>query len=199
MRNKIFGDIRILWSGAFLFRRFTSGALSGGSYAYQSGQSFVVICKALIFVVASVAVATAEPPKVVNPATIKVKVSFKPDDEFAIEFNRDGDLLTNPLKSNKAEGKKLSVKVKLGVTSDSPIRPPREGATRPFLSVENNFDKTLHFRAIVRLNGSKEFVEIAEDMELLSPGKTFNKCWGFDSQVEEVVLYEFKLSSKQVE
>lgn len=150
----------------------------------------------LTLLLATAAVAVAEPPKAVDPATIKAKVSLKADDEFAVEFNRAGDQLTNPLKSKKAEAKKLSVKVKLSVTSASPSPPPREGATRPFLSIENNFEKTLHVRALVRMKGSKEFVELTDDMKPILAGETFNKCWGFDSHVEEVVLYEFKLSDK---
>ena len=136
----------------------------------------------------------ARTPKAVDPATIKAKVSFNVDEEFAVEFDRDGDRLTNPSKSKEAEAKQPSVKVKLGVTSASPVPPPREGAKRQFLSVENNFEKTLHFCALVRMQGGREFVELTEDMKPIPAGETFNMCWGFDSQVEEVVLYEFKLS-----
>jgi hypothetical protein len=154
------------------------------------------IVLALTFVIVTARSADAEPPKAVDPATIKVKVSIKPDDEFFVEFNRDGELLSNPSKSKKVEAKKPSVRVKLDVTSASPIPPPRKGATRPFLCVENNFEKTLHFRALVRMKGSKEFVELTEDMNSIPAGEVFNECWDFDSQVEEVVLYEFKLSDK---
>jgi hypothetical protein len=135
----------------------------------------------------------------VDPNPIKEKVSISSGEEFFIEFNRDGDRLTNPSKAKKAEVKKLSVNVKLGVTTASPVAPPREGATRPFLTVENNFEKTLHFRALVRMKGSKEFFEVDENMEPLPAGDTFNKCWEFDSLVEEVILYEFKLSDKRPE
>jgi hypothetical protein len=152
------------------------------------------IIHALALLIAAATVAVAEPPKAVDPTSIKTQVSIKPGEEFAVDFNRDGDQIANPSKSKKAEVRKLLVKVKLGVTTDSPVRPPREGATRPYLSVENNFDKTLHFRALVRMKCSKEFVELTEDIKHIPAGETSNKCWGFDSQVEEVVLYEFKLS-----
>lgn len=155
------------------------------------------ILQALALLIVTAAVAVAEPPKAVDPDAIKDKVSMTLDEEFVIEFNRDGNQLTNPSKSKKAEVKKLSVKVKFAVTSASPFPPPREGATRPYFTVENNFDKTLHFRALVRLKGSKEFFEIDEDMKPVAAGEAFNKCWGFDSLVEEVVLYEFKLSDEQ--
>ena len=50
MRNKIFGGIDILWGGALLFRWLTSGTSSGGSSAYQAGQSVAVIFGALMLV-----------------------------------------------------------------------------------------------------------------------------------------------------
>lgn len=50
MRNKIFGGIGILWGGALLFRWLTSGTSSGGSSAYQAGQSVAVIFGALMLV-----------------------------------------------------------------------------------------------------------------------------------------------------
>lgn len=151
---------------------------------------------ALALLITTAAVAFAEPPRVVDPTAIKAKVSFKPNEEFAVEFDRDGDQLTNPSKAKQAEAKKLSVKVRLGLTTASPVPPPRKGATRPYLFVENNFEKTLHFLALIRMKGSKEFVELTEDMKPIPAGDFFLNCWGFDSQVEEVVLYEFKLSDK---
>ena len=133
----------------------------------------------------------------VDPQEIKDKVSIKLGEECDIEFNRDGLQLTNPGKAKKAEVKKLSAKVKLAVTSDSPFPPPHKGATRPYFSVENNFDKTLHFRALGRVKGSNVFFEITDDMDPLPAGDTFHKCWGFDDVIEEVVFYDFKLTDKQ--
>jgi hypothetical protein len=135
----------------------------------------------------------------VDPNQFKDKVSITTGEEFFIEFNRDGNQLTNPSKAKKAEVKRLSLKVNLGVTSASPFPPPRERATRPFLTIENNFEKMLHFRALVRMKGSKEFFDVDENMEPLPGGDTFNKCWEFDSPVEEVVLCEFKLSDERAE
>lgn len=78
-------------------------------------------------------------------------------------------------------------------TSASPFPPPRKGALRPFLSVENKFEKTLGFRALARRSGSKQFVEIADDQIRLPAGESIFRCWEFDAQVEEVVLYDFAL------
>ncbi len=51
MRNRIFGAIGVLWGGAILFRWLTSGNPTGGSSAYQAGQSGAVIFGALMFAV----------------------------------------------------------------------------------------------------------------------------------------------------
>ena len=152
----------------------------------------------LTMLIATVSVLVADQPKYFEPSTIKEKVRVKPNDDFVVEFNLNGNQLTNPSKSKQAEIKKISIKVKLDQTDASPMPPPREGAMRPYLSIENNFEKTLHFRALVRIKGSKEFVELTEDINPIPAGETFNKCWGFDTQVEEVILFDFTLSDKPV-
>lgn len=146
-----------------------------------------------------VTVLADDKPRIVHPGKIKDKVSVALGEAFTVEFNRDGDQLVQPSKSKGTGAKKVSVKVTLDATSASPFPPPRDGATRPFLSVENNFESTLRFRALVRLKDNQEFFEISEGMEPVPAGESFNKCWDFDSLVEEVVLYEFKLSDKSAE
>jgi hypothetical protein len=129
---------------------------------------------------------------------IPEKVTASIGEKFAIEFNRNGDKLTKPEKTEKAEAKKLSVEVELDFTTCSPFPPPQPGATRPFLSIKNNFEKTLHVRALVRMKGSEEYVEIVEEMRPIPAEEMFYRCWDFDTQVEEVILYEFKLSDTPV-
>lgn len=50
MRNKIFGGIGILWGGGILLRWILADS-SGGSDAYQSGNSLAVLFGLLLFVV----------------------------------------------------------------------------------------------------------------------------------------------------
>jgi hypothetical protein len=133
-----------------------------------------------------------------DPTHIPEKVIATIGEKFAIEFNRNGDKLTKPEKTKKAEAKKLSVEVELDLTTCSPFPPPQPGATRPFLSIKNNFEKTLNVRAAVRMKGSKEYVEIVEEMRPIPAEEMFYRCWDFDTQVEEVILYEFKLSDTPV-
>lgn len=135
----------------------------------------------------------------IDPATIKDKVSIQLGDELITEFHREGNRLLQPAKSKVADDHQATVVVKLELTSASPFPPPREGATRPFLSVVNNFDSTLHFRALVRQKGSTLFFELSEEAPSLAAKSTFLKCWDFDTAVEEVVLYDFKLSNEKPE
>lgn len=125
---------------------------------------------------------------------VKHRIVAAPGEEFMVEFQRDGDQITNPSKTKQVQVENLSIKVKLGLTSESPFPPPRDGAKRPYLSVENNFGKTLHFRAMVRMKGARKYSEIAEGIEPVEAGAVMHKCWDFDTEVEEVVLYHFKLS-----
>lgn len=187
------------WRRAILVAEpFVGGRLNTGQ-SRSTRNRFVKTVFALTLLFASSTVAMADPPHPVDLATLKAKVRVKPEDDFTVTFNRQGDQITNPLRSRKAEMQQSSVHVTLSATSNSPIRPPRDGATRPFLSVQNNFEKSLHFRALVRMKGHKEFVELIEGRTPIPAGENFNKCWGFDTQVEEVVLYEFKLSDETVD
>jgi hypothetical protein len=137
-----------------------------------------------------------EKPQVVDPDKIKDKISVTLSEEFTIAFTRDGDRLLKPTKLKETGSKKATIKVKLDVISASPFPPPHNGAKRPFLSIENNFENTLRFCVLVRLKASKEFFEISEGIEPVPAEEVFNKCWEFDTFVEEVVLFEFKLSGK---
>lgn len=139
----------------------------------------------------------ADKPNAVDVHAIKNKMSITLGQEFGIEFKRDGNGVQKPSKSKETDSQKPSFKIGLKLTSASPVPPPRKGATRPYLSIENNSEDTLSFRALVRLKGSKEFLEITKNMERVPAGETFNKCWGFDSLVEEVVIYELALSENR--
>ena len=154
------------------------------------------IIRFLAFFIATAVVAMAAPQQAVNPDTIIDKVSITLGQEFHLKFKPEGDQLLQPTKYKGTDDSKASVRVKLDLTTDSPIRPPRKGATRPYLAVQNGFERTLSCRALARFKGSKEFFEIGEGLEAIHPGEGTNKCWEFGSLVEEVILYQFALSQK---
>ena len=154
------------------------------------------VIRTFAFVIATFAVAAAAPQRAVDPKTIKDKVSITLGQKFHLKFKPEGDQLLQPAKSKGTDDDQATVTVQLDVTSDSPTAPPRKGATRPFLAVHNGLKRTLHYRALARLKGRKEFFEIDGGMEPVPPGEGTNKCWDFDSRVEEVVLYQFTLSKK---
>ena len=154
------------------------------------------LIRTLAFFIATAAVAVAAPQQAVDPDTIKDKVSITLGQEFHLKFKPVGDQLLQPTKYKGTDNDKASVSVKLDVTSASPVPPPRKGATRPFLAVYNGFERPLHYRALARLKGSKEFFEIREGVEPVPAAGGSNKCWEFGSLVEEVVLYQFALSEK---
>ena len=153
------------------------------------------LIRTLAFFIAIAAETVAAPQQAVDPDTIKDKVSITLGQEFHLKFKPKGDQLLQPVKFKGTDGTKASVRIKLAVTSASPVPVPK-GATRPFLEVHNGFERQLHYRALARLKGSKEYFEIGDGVEPLPPGEGANKCWEFGSLVEEVVLYQFTLSDQ---
>lgn len=144
---------------------------------------------------ASAAVAVAAPQRAIDVDTIKDKVSIRLGQELHVKFAAGGDRLLHPRSVERAGDDKATVEIKLHVTEATPV-PVRGVATRPFLVVSNGFARTLHYRALARLKGSKEFFEISKAVEPIAPGEQSMKCWASGSLVEEVVLYQFALSPK---
>lgn len=139
------------------------------------------------------AVSAADTPPLIAVDSIKDRVTCRVGEEFSIVFQRDGDHLRQPNRRKVTDAKSGDVRIQFSTTSASPGPPPREGATRPFLTVENRFEKSLCVRTLVRLKGSKTFVMLRESGQPIEPGETFQKCWDFDTHIEELVLCDFRL------
>ena len=154
------------------------------------------LIRTLVLFIATAAVAVAaEPQKAVDLDTIKDKVNIKLGQEFHVKFNAEGDQLRQPKRFKGTDGGNASITISLQVTDCTPV-PVKGVATRPYLTVSNRFERTLHYRALARLKGSPEFFEISEGLTPVDPGEAANKCWESGSLVEEVVLYQFSLSDK---
>jgi hypothetical protein len=160
---------------------------------------FLAVIAPAIVVGCLSAVSATDKPQAIAVDSIKDKVSIQVGEEFVVRFQRDGDQLRKPARHNVTDAIQGTVRVQLGTTSASPFPPPRKGATRPFLAVENNFEESLHFRTLVRLKGSKKLVELSESGKPIEAGEVFLKCWDFDTLVEEALLCEFRLSDEAVE
>ena len=149
----------------------------------------------LAFSIGAAVVAVAAPQKAIDPDTIEDKVSITFGQEFHLKFAADGDRLLHPKNAERAGDDKETVEIRLHVTDAAPF-PVSGVATRPFLVVSNGFGRTLHYRALARLKGSKEFFEVSDAFEPIAPGDQSMKCWESGSLVEEVVVYQFTLSPK---
>ncbi len=155
--------------------------------------AFTVLVACLSFFPAVFAVAEMDDNDGIDPKEIQEKVVATVGEKFSVEFLRNGDQLTQPTKGIPIEEELSSLRIELGITSASPFPPPREGATRPFLSIENHFDKALHVRALARRTGSVEYFDISAEVSLVPPGESSYKCWDFDTLIDEVVLFDFRL------
>lgn len=147
-----------------------------------------------------VAVTAAEPPpKTVDVKSIRHKVSVSLGEKCAVTFAREGDRLVNPVKAEADDADQPNVTIQLKTTSASPFPPPRPDASRPYLEVENHFDRALQFRILIRRKGSDEFFEFAKDNDPTPADEGFLHCWDFDTLVEEVVLCDFRLTNSPAE
>ena len=150
------------------------------------------IIRTLGFSIAIAAVAVAAPQKAIDPETIKDKVSITLGQQLHIKFAADGDRILHPKSVQPAGDDKATVEIKLHVTDSTPFRVSGD-PRRPFLVVSNGLDRTLDFRALARLKGSKEFFQFSFGVEPIAPGDQTTKCWQSGSLVEEVILYDFVL------
>ena len=139
--------------------------------------------------------AVAAKPQAVDLETIPDKVSITLGQQLYFQFTADGDRLLHPKEVKQAGDDKATVGIKLRVTDSTPIR-VRGNATRPYLTVSNGLKGTLHYRALARNKGSKEFFEILDPLDPVAPGDVSTKCWESGSLIEEIVLYQFTLSPK---
>ena len=152
------------------------------------------LIRTLSFCFAITAAAFAAPQKAASPDSIKDKVLIKLGEEVTVQFKAEGDRLIEPKKLENPDDNRGTVKIKLKTTDSTPV-PVRGVATRPYLVVSNGFEKTLRFRALARLKGSKEFFEIAGAFDPVPAGEeSLLKCWESGSLVEEILLCEFTLS-----
>jgi hypothetical protein len=154
----------------------------------------VLFLAAAVFSIATAAVAA--PERAIDPDAIKDKVSIKLGQELHIKFAADGERLVQPRNVARARGDEATVEIKLDVTDSTPV-PVRGVPTRPYLVVNNGLERTLSYRALARLKGSKEFFELGgEVVKPIARGDQAMKCWLSGSLVEEVVLYQFALTPK---
>ena len=150
------------------------------------------IYKVLLFGI-SLTLFSNDKPKAVEIDSIKSKVSIKLGEKFPIELTKNDDQILCALKSKGNDPKKSVLKVGLQLTSAAPFAPPRKGAVRPFLFIENTLNKTVCFRVLARNKESNDFFEITEDIRPVLPQEVFHKCWDFNSQFEEIILYDWKI------
>lgn len=155
----------------------------------------LILLATTAFSIATVAVAVAAPQQAIDLDTIKDKVSIPLGQQLYIKFTADGDRLLQPRNVKRMGENKAIVGIKLDVTDATPF-PVRGVPTRPYLVVSNGLEKTLRYRAVARLKGSRKYFPISTGVEPIAPGDQSTKCWESGSLVEEVVLYQFALSSK---
>lgn len=128
----------------------------------------------------------APPPKPVDVAPIKDKVVIKPDQEFQVQFARQGDVLSAPkvLEAPKdgaaPEAKAEAVHFDFSKEGDNLT-----------LATRNPYPKNLIFRAAIKHKGRKGYVETS--IVPVRAGIFGIEMWR--DPIEELVLFDFKLEA----
>jgi len=113
------------------------------------------------------------------PANLKDKVTLTVGKDLAVQFQEQGDTLSQPTVVEKPDAKTPTVTFSL-----------KQGPQITSLIRKNPFNKTLNFRALIRLKGSKDYVETSITPTI---GGTV-RGERLQGPVEEVILFEFKLT-----
>ena len=138
----------------------------------------------MILLLAAIAAPSLADDKKIDPATLKDKLSIRPGETLVVGFKQEGDKLTDPKKIEK---------------------PPEEPTTPSFkfsndqgqvmLMTRNPYAKNLKFRALMRVKGSKDYVETS--IVPVYHGLFGVELW--QDPIEELILFDFRLVEPEKE
>jgi hypothetical protein len=118
-----------------------------------------------------------------DPTTLHDKVTLKLNDKVTVTFQAQGDTLTKPNVAAPTEEKPSSIS--FSFTMEQGVR---------MLTIQNAFSRGVRMRCLARASGQKEFVE--STVHPLYP--TFFSTEAFGDPVEELVLFDFKLTNDKL-
>lgn len=147
------------------------------------------ICFALAWTLASAASVYSEPGERIDPKSIKEKVSVTLGIKGTIQFRQQGNALTEPKLIKGGDDKTPGVGIEF---KSSPFEKDRPML---MLNVENHYPKVLRYRAAMRLKGRKDYVETSIIPVLA--GLMSGESW--IDPIEELLLFEFKLTDEKME
>jgi hypothetical protein len=122
----------------------------------------------------------------INPGKLKDKVTIIVGKDLTVQFQQQDDGLSQPKVIENAGENAATVTFSSKVISG-------KGAKIVSLITRHPFPKTLVFRALIRLQGEKEYKETS----IVPVGKGLAGGESWSDPVEEIVLFDFKLSDKE--
>lgn len=125
-----------------------------------------------------------------EPAAPKLSVMRGKEQSIALKADAGGRL--QPAANGDAGAARVTARLK--VTTATPIV-VKGNPTRPYLTIENGFEKPIHFRVLARDNGSTKFVEVRDISDTVEPGGNYIvKCFESGSRIEEITLTDFSIA-----
>lgn len=125
--------------------------------------------------------AFAAPP--VDPATLEDKVTLTVGKKLTVQFQPDGDALKKPTVVERSDPKQPRVILDFGMHEGTLI-----------LSIKNRFPRALRVRCLMRLKGQTAYSETSI-LPILAGLSDF-ESWR--DPIEEIVLFDFKLTDEKV-
>jgi hypothetical protein len=135
----------------------------------------------LLFVVGT---GWAAPGDGIDTKALNYKISLTVGSKGTVQFKQNGDMLTEPKLIEDPNWKELGVGVEFH-------KEPKFFA----LALRNGLSKPLRYRAAIRLNGSKEYVETSLIVPIRS-GLISMEAW--QEPIEELILFDFALTDEKL-
>jgi hypothetical protein len=117
-----------------------------------------------------------------DPATLKDVVNIKLGDKAAVQFQVDGNKLSQPKVVANPDSKNPTVTFDFSDQGKILI-----------LSTKNSFSKTLNFRALMRFKGRSKYVETS--IIPVRAGISSFESW--TDPIDDLILFDFKLTDQK--
>lgn len=125
-----------------------------------------------------------------DPASIEHKVLIKQDQELYFRFKTEANRLLDPQSYKGKPDDRDMVKIEIMSGGPAPGR---------VLVVNNQFGRTLRFRALERVEGKPDFAKLSKNVIKIGPGQQWCHFWHAAKPIDEAVLYQFTLSDEPLD
>lgn len=117
----------------------------------------------------------------IDPRKLKDSITIAIGEKCEVQFEEKGDALLKPVKVTTPDAAKPLISLNFKNERDMPL-----------LVIRNAFPRTLEFRAAMKLKGRKDYIETS----ILPVGSNMSNYESWSDPIEELVLFDFKLTNE---